>query len=81
MPEEAFTTDQVEALVAKLNAMDFTDTERSILHTVFQAAAGDPEVEGFGMNLGSLQIFTKPIVPPPAPQGGKVKTYDFSGDT
>ena len=79
MGEEAFTADRVRALIAKLERMDFTDDERSLLHAVFRAAATDPEVAGFGMDLGSLQIFAKPVPPPPS-TGGTLHARKAGGE-
>lgn len=47
MADDGFSRSQAEALIAKLNAMDFTDEERSMLHAVFQSGAQRSEVEGF----------------------------------
>ena len=50
MANETVTDAEVEAVIAKLNSVDFTDTERSLLGQIF-AAAAPGEVEGFGTAL------------------------------
>ena len=50
MANETVTDADVEAVIAKLNSVDFTDTERSLLRQIF-AAAAPGEVEGFGTAL------------------------------
>lgn len=63
MADKAFTQADVKGLAAKLNAVDFTDGERSVLEAVLRAAAREgevtegEEVEGFDFNFGSLQPF------------------------
>ena len=50
MAVETITDSDFEAFIAKLNSVDFTDTERSLLGQIF-AAAAPGEVEGFGTAL------------------------------
>ena len=45
MVDEEFPRSQVEALIAKFNAIDFTAEERTMLRSAFKSGAG--EVEGF----------------------------------
>ena len=50
MADASFTRSQVEALGAKLDGIDFTDEERSILQAVFGAAGAEGDVEGFALS-------------------------------
>jgi hypothetical protein len=59
MADKAFSQADIETLAAKLNVMDFTDGERSILEALFRTADSEGEVEGFDMNLGSLQLYAQ----------------------
>lgn len=43
----------LESLAAKLDGLDLTDAERAVLDRVLDRAASyEPEVEGFGMDMG-----------------------------
>ncbi len=68
MGDQAFSQEQVDALAAKLNSIDFTAEERSLLHAIFQAAASGGEVQGFGVfNMmvdKVLPLLTQPKTPP-----------------
>jgi hypothetical protein len=55
MADEAFSQADIETLAARLNAMDFTDGERSILEAVFRATSNEGQVEGFDF-LGLLGL-------------------------
>jgi hypothetical protein len=53
--DQTFARTQVEALAARLNAIDFSDEERTMLHAVFRAGTGGAEVEGFGdVRIGQI---------------------------
>jgi len=66
MPSLELTDAQLDALGAKLDALDLTDDERIALNAVFAAAAAAPEseVEGYGYefyngppSVGFITIF------------------------
>ena len=63
MSDEAFRQTGIDTLAAKLNAMDLTDEERTMLQAVFRAAAEGAEVEGF-MQVTIGQV--SPTVTPPS---------------
>jgi hypothetical protein len=75
MADQSFTRDDFEALAAKLDAMDLTDKERSYLGAIFGTVRSNSEVEGFGMDMGSLQIFAKDDSHSPGPGPGHLITY------
>lgn len=58
MADATFTRSQVEALGAKLDGIDFTDEERSMLQAVFRAAGGEGEVEGFALSQALSQALS-----------------------
>ena len=49
MSDDPYTT-----LARKLRTLDLTPGEAAVLRAVLARAADDPEVEGFGTNVGSL---------------------------
>jgi len=69
---ETITDSDFEAFIAKLNSVDFTDKERSLLRGIF-AAAVPAEVEGFdgGALWESLspsqQASASAVFPPKSP--------------
>jgi hypothetical protein len=79
MTEMTFTATDADALAAKLETCDFSETERRVLSAIIHRAAGleDSEVEGFGYGVPSLifsggDIFTatKSLNPPGGLVGG-----------
>src|SRR5262245_17411827 len=71
--QKGFTQAQVDALVAKLRAVDLTDDERVLLQTIFRKAAESADVAGFAFNLGS-QLFATVYA-----KGGRTKTWSSCG--
>ena len=60
MADAQISQSDIESLIRKLNAMEFTDNETFILARVFQNATPETESEGFGAleSLpGSLELF------------------------
>ena len=66
MTDQPFTSDQMQALGAKLAGIDFTDEERAMVLAIFRAAAGGDEVEGFD----------KQVVLTPAQRTALLKGWD-----
>ena len=55
MANESVTNGEIEAFTAKLNSVDFTEKERSMLHGMIGALVGEGEVEGFDNSLSPSQ--------------------------
>ena len=76
---KGFTQAQVDALVAKLRAVDLTGEERALLQTIFQAAAGSEDAAGFMLYVDTKVSSPIVISSKADPSKGPVMPYRGQG--
>ena len=69
MDEQPIAKADLEGLAEKLNAVEFTAQELAILEAILRAANANAEVEGYGLDVGSLQL----VLPQPEPSSSADK--------